>query len=164
MLLRRLSQEAYQHKKSRVRAISRETFLSGTQTKAQVGLRSTFTLRSHASHYRDPTWVEPENCITEMWKGLKSSNIVVLFWQCSYDVYLTATGEILLLQPFRSCSQIRGIWVSVLTSGYVTLYNLAKWFTNFFAIQIIKHRDGLMNTYNTWPKLLQRKQINKIQT
>ena len=44
------------------------------------------------------------------------------------------------------------------------LYNLAKWFTIFFAIQIIKKRDCLMKTYNTWAKLLQRQQLNQIQT
>ena len=45
------------------------------------------------------------------------------------------------------------------------LYNLTKWFTIFFfEIQRITKKDGLMKTYNTWAKLLQRKQLNQIQT
>jgi len=94
---------------------------------------------------------------TQLWIALLQCDISCLSWLVLFSVLWS--GVFLKLNLVTMVLFRRK--VSCISRH---LYNLAKWFTIFFAIQIIKKRDGLMKTYNTWAKLLQRQQLNQIQT
>ena len=90
------------------------------------------------------------NCFITMWISCLSWLVLFsILWNCVFLKLNLVT--MILFRRKVSCISCH-------------LYNLTKWFTLFLEIQRITKRDGLMKTYNTWAKLLQRQQLNQIQT
>ena len=94
---------------------------------------------------------------TQLWIDLLQCGISCLSWLILFSVLWNGV--------FLKLNLVTMIWfrrkVSCISCH---LYNLTKWFTNFFfEIQRITKRDSLMKIYITWAKLLQRQQLNQIQ-